>query len=113
MPNPMDTVKNHPWKTVLAVIPVLIAIIYFAIDVRSWIVTQEDLNDAKREIINELRDESAKIRTAYLHDLESRLEDVEVEMESLEAMNKIIPTVMRRRAKRLLRRINEITSGIN
>jgi len=113
MANAVDAVKNNPWKTVLAAIPVLITVIYFAVDVSNWIVTQEDLNNAKREIINEMRDESAKIRTAYLHDLESRLEDVEVEMESLEEANQIIPTATRRKAKRLQRRINEITNGIN
>jgi len=113
MANAVEAVKNNPWKTAMAVIPVLITVIYFVVDVGQLIVTQKDLENAKIEIINEMRDESAKIRIAYLHDLESRLEDAEVEMESLEAANKPIPRSMRRKVKRLHRRINEITAGTN
>ena len=111
--NVVEAVKKNPWKTAMTVIPVIIGVIYFAVDVRTWVVTQSDLDRAKIEIINEMRDESAKIRTAYLHDLESRLEDVEVEMEALAAEGKPISKSMRRKAKRLQRRINEITNGSN
>ena len=109
----VETVKKNPWTSAMTSIPVILALIYFIVDVNDWIVTQGDLNSAKIEIINEMRDESAKIRTAYLHDLESRLEDVEVEMESLSEANKPVPKSMRRKAKRLQRRINEITNGSN
>ena len=114
MPKIVDSIKNTPWKAILAgiaVIPALITIIYFVWDVSDMIVTQKDLTLVKNEIINELRDESAKIRVAYLRDLESRLEDVEVEMEILESDGKPISEVVRRKAKRLQRRIEEISSG--
>jgi hypothetical protein len=109
--NVVQAVKSNPWKTALAVIPVLIAVIYFAVDVRSVIVTQADLQNVKNEIINELRDESAKIRVAYLHDLQARLEDVEIEMEQLDDLNQPVPEALRRKAKRLQRRIEEISEG--
>jgi len=111
MANPVEAIKNNPWKTVLAVIPVITTVIYFMVDLGQLIVTQKDLNNAKTEIINELRDESAKTRIAYVHDLELRLEDAEVEMESLEAAGKSIPLSMRRKVKRLHRIINGITTG--
>ena len=111
MVKPVEAVKNNYWKVVVTIVSLLITITYFMIDISQLIVTQKDLDNAKAEIINEMRDESAKIRIAYLHDLESRLEDVEVEMESLEAANKSIPLSMRRKVKRLHRRIDEITNG--
>ena len=103
-------VKENPWKIALSVIPVLITVIYFTADVRSWIVTQGDLDIVKTEIINEFRDEVAFIRTAILHDLETRLEDVEIEMETLVDNDQAVPETLRRQAKRLLRKIEDISA---
>lgn len=107
-----ETAKKNPWKvvlTALTVVPSLIAIIYFTIDVGKTIVTQGDLLEAKTEIINELRNESAAIRVAILRDLEARLEDVEIQMETLDQQGKPIPESLRRSAKRLQRRIEEVS----
>ena len=103
-------VKENPWKIALTAIPVLITVIYFTADVRSWIVTQGDLDIVKTEIINEFRDEVAFIRTAILHDLETRLEDVEIEMETLVDNDQAVPETLRRQAKRLLRKIEDISA---
>jgi hypothetical protein len=112
VPKVTEQIKANPWKSTFAAIGAvagIISIIYFAVDVRSWIVTSTDLERAKIEIINEFRDEAASIRVSILRDLESRLEDVEVEMENLTAEGETIPERLRRQAKRLTRRINEIS----
>lgn len=106
-----QTVKENPIKSATAVVSLIGAILGIIWGAQGHIVTKSDLNLVKTEIINEMRTESAQIRVAYLHDLESRLEDVEVEMEDLEDSKKSVPEDLRRKAKRLAHRIDEISVG--
>jgi len=114
MPNVIESVKNNPWKAMMAVlgfIGALIPIIYFAHNITTAIATKEDLKATKVVIVNELRDESAKLRVLFLYDLEERLEDVEISMEKLMEEDKNIPESTRRKAKRLQRRIEDMSGG--
>jgi len=82
--------------------------IYFFWKFEDRYVTKEDLNTVKVEIIQQLNQESAKLRTAYLNDLQERLEEVELNMEEMVQSNQPIPRSTRSKAKRLQRRIDEI-----
>jgi len=109
-----ETAKKNPWKAVMAVlgfIGALIPIIYFAYDISTAVATKDDIKAAREDIVNELRDESAKLRVLFLYDLEERLEDVEISMEKLMEEDKNIPESTRRKAKRLQRRIEDMSGG--
>lgn len=106
-----ETVKKKPLTSIATIVSLILSVVYFVWEFEDRIVTTNDLESAKREIINELRDESAKIRSAYLLDLEARLEDVEIQIETLSDADEQVPVQLRRKAKRLQRRIDEITNG--
>lgn len=114
-PTVVETVTKSPilasLATMLAVIPVLISSIYFLGDIDEWLVSSAELEATKTEIINELRTEAANIRIILLNDLEDRLTDVEIIIDELGDAGRPIPSAVRRKAKTLHRRIQQITQG--
>ena len=74
----LDKIKNNKITSIMAVIGMIIPIVYFTLDVKDWadkaVVNETELDDAKTEIITELRDEAAKTRITFLHFLEDKLQ---------------------------------------
>jgi len=112
--------KEQPVRTVGGIISIIGAVFGIIWGITANVVFKDDIkglatsaavDKIQVEIITEVRTESAKIRVVYLHDLEARLEDVEVEIDELVEAGKNVPSSLRRAARRLQNRIQEISGG--
>jgi len=122
MPNAgfSKNLKESPVKTVSGVVSIIAVLFGMIWGINANIVFKDDITGlattmevklVEEKIIAEVRHESAKIRIVYLHDLEARLEDVEVEIDELVEAGKNVPASLRRSARRLSNRIQEISGG--
>ena len=111
--------KESPVKTIGGIVTIIATVFGILWGIVTNVVFKDDIVDLaksseveaiQKEIIQTVKDQSSKIRIVYLHDLEARLEDVEVEIDELTEAGENVPTSLRRSARRLGNRIQEITT---